>query len=192
MMKQDPQHTHSRACHSSFPPRSTASSLAWWLRRPPRERKIRSLNSACDGIFLDRVIPVTSKISTSVATPQGTWRYRVRLGLVGPVSVYCDWVKWKVSSATCISVWQHVQLSEQISPWDTLACCWDVKQPTNNQTNPRFQSLTHTLPPSPVPLRNAAPHTPWLSGTVLWCETDQVTLKATGSTFSAFPSPSQR
>ena len=30
-------------------------------------------------------------------------------------------------------VWQHVKLSEQIRPWDTLACCWDVKQPTTNQ-----------------------------------------------------------
>ena len=38
------------------------------------------------------------------------------LGLVGPVSVYCDWVRWKVWSATSISVWQFVQLSEQISP----------------------------------------------------------------------------
>ena len=36
---------------------------------------------------------------------------------------------------TSVSVWQHVQLSEQICPWDTLACCWDVKQPSNNQTN---------------------------------------------------------
>ena len=54
------------------------------------------------------------------------------LGLVGPVSVYCDWVRWKVWSATSISVWQHVKLCEQIRPWDTLACCWDVKQPTNN------------------------------------------------------------
>ena len=53
------------------------------------------------------------------------------LGLVGPVSVYCDWVRWKVWSATSISVWQHVKLSEQIRPWDTLAWCWDVKQPTN-------------------------------------------------------------
>ena len=53
------------------------------------------------------------------------------LGLVGPVSVYCDWVRWKVGSATSISVLQHVKLSEQIRPWDTLACCWDVKQPTN-------------------------------------------------------------
>ena len=50
------------------------------------------------------------------------------LGLVGPVSVYCDSVRWKVWSATSISVWQHVKLSEQIRPWDTLACCWDVKQ----------------------------------------------------------------
>ena len=33
------------------------------------------------------------------------------LGLVGPVSVYCDWVRWKVWSATPISVWQHVKLS---------------------------------------------------------------------------------
>ena len=26
------------------------------------------------------------------------------LGLFGPVSVYCDWVKWKAGSATSISV----------------------------------------------------------------------------------------
>ena len=32
-------------------------------------------------------------------------------------------------------MWQHVNLSEQIRPWDTLACCWDVKQPTNKQTS---------------------------------------------------------
>ena len=38
------------------------------------------------------------------------------LGLVGPVSVVCDWVRWKVGSAASISVLQHVQLSEQICP----------------------------------------------------------------------------
>ena len=27
-----------------------------------------------------------------------------------------------------------IKLSVQIRPWDTLACCWDVKQPTNKQT----------------------------------------------------------
>ena len=38
------------------------------------------------------------------------------LRLVGPVSVYRDWVRWKVGSATSISVWQHVNVSEQIHP----------------------------------------------------------------------------
>ena len=38
------------------------------------------------------------------------------LGLVDPVSVYCDWVRYKVGSATSISVWQHVQWSMQICP----------------------------------------------------------------------------
>ena len=37
-------------------------------------------------------------------------------GLVGPVSVYCDWMRWKVWSTTSISVWQHVKLSVQIRP----------------------------------------------------------------------------
>ena len=27
------------------------------------------------------------------------------------------------------------KLSEQIRPWDTFTCCWDVKQPINKQTN---------------------------------------------------------
>ena len=36
------------------------------------------------------------------------------LGLVGPVSEYCDWVKQNVGSATSISVWQHVKLSRSI------------------------------------------------------------------------------
>ena len=60
------------------------------------------------------------------------------LGLVGPVSVYCDWVRWKVWYATSFSVWQHVKLSKLIRPWDTLTCCWDVKQPTNNISPDRY------------------------------------------------------
>ena len=36
---------------------------------------------------------------------------------------------------TSILVWQHVKLSEQIRPWDTLTCCWDVKQPPNNNNS---------------------------------------------------------
>ena len=35
------------------------------------------------------------KTGTPVATLSDTWRYMVNLGLVGPVSVYRDWVRWK-------------------------------------------------------------------------------------------------
>ena len=41
---------------------------------------------------------------------------RSAMGLVGLVSVYCGWVRKKVGSANFISVWQHVNLSEQICP----------------------------------------------------------------------------
>ena len=40
-------------------------------------------------------------------------------------------MRYKVWSATSVSVWQHVNLSEQNRPWDTLACCWAVRQPTS-------------------------------------------------------------
>ena len=37
--------------------------------------------------------------------------------------------------ASFFTVWQHRHLSEQIRPWGTLACCGDVKKPTNKQAN---------------------------------------------------------
>ena len=49
------------------------------------------------------------------------------LGLVSPVSVYCDWVRWKVGSATSISVWQYLKLSEHVA--GTLS-----NQLTNNRS----------------------------------------------------------
>ena len=36
------------------------------------------------------------------------------LGQAGPVSVYCDRVRWKVWFAASISVWQHVKLSRSV------------------------------------------------------------------------------
>ena len=63
-----------------------------------------------------QVIPVTSKLALQWLPCQAPGVKGLVLGLVGPVSVYCDWVRWKVGSATCISVWQHVKLSEQIRP----------------------------------------------------------------------------
>ena len=68
------------------------------------------------------------QIGTPVATLPGAWHYRVSAGTGRPhVSLLCDWVRWKVWFATYISVWQHIKLSKQICPWDTLACCCDVK-----------------------------------------------------------------
>ena len=72
------------------------------------------------------------------------------LGPLGPVSVYCDWVRQQVLSAACLSVWQHIQLSKGIHPWDTsytcmllgssgihpwntLACCWDLQASSGQQ-----------------------------------------------------------
>ena len=72
-----------------------------------------------------------------VATLPGAWCCRVSTG-TGHPGVGILWLG-EVESLICnfcLSqwVWQHIQLSEQIHPWDTLTYCWDVKQPTNRQT----------------------------------------------------------
>ena len=95
-----------------------------------------------DFFFRGRVIPVTSKLALQWLPCQAPDVIGSVLELVGPVSVYYDWVRWKVWSATFISVWQHVKLSEQIRPWDTLTCWWDVKQPTNQQQPCLFNSAS--------------------------------------------------
>ena len=98
--------------------------------------------------FQGRVIPV--------ATLPGAWCYRT-----GWPGVSILWLgemesRW---SATSISVWQHVKLSEQIRPWDTLACYWDIKQPTNNTASLSALQLDYT-PPHNIALqhRTAPPH----------------------------------
>ena len=80
--------------------------------RWPRERKIPGSNPTCDGIFPGRLIPVTKKMALQQLPCQAPGVKGSALGLVGPISVYCDWVR----SATSISVWQHVNLSLQIRP----------------------------------------------------------------------------
>ena len=69
------------------------ASLAQCLRRPPREQKIRVLNPAGDGIFPGRVIPVTQKLAFQWLPCQAPGIIGSALGLVSPVSVYCDWVR---------------------------------------------------------------------------------------------------
>ena len=61
-----------------------AASLASWLRRPPRERKIPGSNPACDGIFPGSSHTSALKIGTPVATMPGAWRYKVSAGTGWP------------------------------------------------------------------------------------------------------------
>ena len=97
------------------------------------------------GIFPGRVIPVTEKLALQWLSCLASGIIGSLLGPVGPVSVYCDWVRLKAWSATSISVWQHVQLSEWIRPWDILACCWDDKQASKQASNqPTNKQTLHT------------------------------------------------
>ena len=63
------------------------------VRRPPRERKIPGSNPDCAGFFRSRVIPVTLKSALQWLPCQAPGVLGSALGLVGPVSVYCDWVR---------------------------------------------------------------------------------------------------
>ena len=57
------------------------------------------------GFFRGRVIPVTQKLALHWLPCQAPGVIGSALGLVGAVSVYCDWVRQKVGSATfCLSV----------------------------------------------------------------------------------------
>ena len=102
---------------------------------------------------------MTSKLALQWLPCQAPGIIGSALGLAGLVSVYCNWVRCKVCSATSISVWQHIKLSEQIRPWDTLACCWDVKRPTNNNNNNNnpLTQTAHTLL-APHSSSSTAPH----------------------------------
>ena len=117
--------SESHRCRSPLP--QTAS----WSRRLPRERKISGSNPACAGIFSGSSHTSDLKIDTLVAALPGAWWYRVSAVTGWPGGSILWLGEMEIWSATSISVWQDVKLSDQIRPWDTLACCCDVKQPTN-------------------------------------------------------------
>ena len=64
--------------------REWTASLAQWLRRPPRERKIPGSNPACAGIFPGSSDTSDLKIGTPVATLPGAWHNRVIAGTGRP------------------------------------------------------------------------------------------------------------
>ena len=60
------------------------TSLAEWVRRPPRERKVPGSNPACAGIFSGSSHTSDLNIGTPVATLPGAWCYRVSAGTGRP------------------------------------------------------------------------------------------------------------
>ena len=74
------------------------------------------------------------QIDTPFATLPGAWRYRT--------SAWTGWPRISIlrlgeaETATSVSVWQHIDLSKQIRPLNALACCWGVKQQTNQPPPP--------------------------------------------------------
>ena len=63
---------------------AATASLAYWLRRPPREREVPGSNPASAGIFSGSSHTSDLKIGTPVATLPGAWRYRVSTGTGRP------------------------------------------------------------------------------------------------------------
>ena len=100
------------------------------VRRLPRERKVPGSNPAYARIFSGSSHTCDLNIGIPVATLPGAWRYRVSAG-TGRPGVSILWLA-EMESLICdfyLSVAAHKIV--QIRPWDTLACCCDVKQPTN-------------------------------------------------------------
>ena len=132
------------------------------VRHPPRVRKIPGSNPACAGIFSGSSHTRDSKIGTPLATLPGAWRYRVCAG-TGQPGVSILWLG-EIDSLIFnfyLSVAAH-KLSVQICPWDTLACCWDVKQATSNN-NLHLTSASSTPWPSPgFPYFEIQKFHPWI------------------------------
>ena len=42
-------------------------------------------------------------------------------------------------------MWHLTKLSEQLCPWDTLTCCWDIKQPTTSLNSVSKQRVQQYL-----------------------------------------------
>ena len=56
----------------------------------------RAEDPLAPGFYRGRVVPVTSNLALQWLPCQAPGVIGSVLGLVGPASVYCDWVRWKV------------------------------------------------------------------------------------------------
>ena len=83
---------------------------------------------------MSSVIPVTRKLASQWLSCQASGITGSVLGLVGLMSVCCDWVRLEIWSATC--------KMEQICPRDTLICCWEGNQQISSPFGEGNQQIT--------------------------------------------------
>ena len=88
-------------------------------------------SSFCCGDFSGSSHTSDFKTGSPVAALPGAWRYRVSAGTSWP-GVSTRWGGEVESSATSVSLGQHVNVPEQICSWNTLACCGTL---SNQQTS---------------------------------------------------------
>ena len=67
------------------------------------------------------------------------------LGLVGPVSVYCDWVRWKVWSAASISVWPAARKVVGVDPSLRYTGMLLGREATNKQNKSVSKSIVENV-----------------------------------------------
>ena len=79
------------------------------------------------GLFPSLDIPVTYKLALRRLPCQA-------LGLVGLVSVYCDWTRQPVWSATSISVWRQIGWPLGLVGLVSIYCIWE-RQPVWSATS---------------------------------------------------------
>ena len=80
-----------------------------------------------------------------MATLPGAWHYRVSTG-TGQPSVSILWLG-EVEHVTCnfCLIVAAYKLAWADCPWDTLACCWDVKQPSKTLVQPPSPTSYHSI-----------------------------------------------
>ena len=123
------------------------------VRRPPRERKVPGSNPACGGIFSGSSHTSDLNIGAPVLTCQAPGVIGSALGLVGPVSVYCDWVRWKIFDLQLLSQCDSTSncLSRSVPEIHSHVAWTLSNQPSNNPCCPTMSRLQRRVLPTDLP-----------------------------------------
>ena len=97
-----------------------------------------------------------------MGTPPGAWCYSVSAG-TGQPGVSILWLGDRERLVCNFYLSVAARKIEQIHPWDTLACCRDVKQPTNKPPPLPRLPLTYYTSLYPSLSYHTTPHPPFSS-----------------------------